>query len=92
MEWLREAPDLAASVATSTGGRDECGSALTRCSCGPAAPAAEHQDVVQSLETRLAILCGGLERCSFEGAWASVTISSAPVAGGLDTVVGVGGR
>ena len=53
--------------------------------------AAQRQDVVQSLETRLAILCGGLERCSFKGALASVTISSAPVAGDLDTVVGVGG-
>ena len=53
--------------------------------------AAEAQDVVPSLVTQLAILCGGLERCSFDGALASVVISSAPVAGCLDTVVGVGG-
>jgi len=42
--------------------------------------------------TRLAILCGGLERSSLEGALASVAISSAPVAVGLDTVMGVVGR
>jgi len=54
-------------------------------------PAAYGQHVVQSLEKRLAILCGGLERCSFEGALASMAISSAPVAGSLDTVVGVCG-
>jgi len=55
-------------------------------------PAAERQHVVQSLETRLAILCGGPERCSFEGALASVAISTAPVAGDFDTVLGGGGR
>ena len=47
---------------------------------------------MQSLETRLAIVCGGHERCSFEGALASVAISSAPVAGDLDTVLGLGAR
>jgi len=48
--------------------------------------------VVPSLETRLASVCGGPERCSIERALASAAISIAPVAGDLDTVVGVGGR
>ena len=68
--------------------------------CGPNPPfvtdvafgsAAQRQDVVPSLDTPLAILRGGPERCSFEGALASVAISSAPVAGGLDTVMGGSG-
>ena len=59
---------------------------------GAYGPAVEAQDVVPSLETRLASIRGGPERCSFERALASAAISIAPVAGDLDTVVGVGGR
>ena len=35
-------------------------------------PATERQHVASSLERRLAILCGGLERCSLEGALVAV--------------------
>ena len=53
--------------------------------------AAERQDVASSLVRRLASVSGGPRRCSLEGALASAAISIAPVAGDLDTVVGVGG-
>jgi hypothetical protein len=53
--------------------------------------AAQRQDVASSLVTRLASVCGGPERSSLERALASAAISTAPVAGDLDTVLGVGG-
>jgi len=48
--------------------------------------------VASSLETRLASVYGGPERCSLERALASAAISTALVAGDLDTVLGVVGR
>ena len=55
-------------------------------------PATERQHVASSLVRRLASVSGGLERCILERALASAAISTAPVAGSLDTVVGVAGR
>jgi len=55
-------------------------------------PATERQHVASSLETRLASVHGGPERRSLERALASAAISTALVAGDLDTVLDVGGR